>query len=93
MINEEINSERVAHNVVMESRKKMMITGVSSVENFDEQAVSLQTSMGALTIKGSELKVDKLNVATGELNVRGNIIGMVYSDSASRGGLLTRMFK
>lgn len=93
MINEEINGERAAHNVVMESRKKMMITGVSSVENFDEQAVSLQTSMGALTIKGSELKVDKLNVATGELNVRGNIIGMVYSDSASRGGLLTRLFK
>ena len=43
MINDEMNSERAAHNVVMESRKKMMITGVSSVENFDDQAVSLQT--------------------------------------------------
>ena len=33
---EEKSFERPNHNIVMESRSKMMITGVRHVENFDE---------------------------------------------------------
>lgn len=90
--NEKLN-DKSNHNVIMENRKRIMITGVRSVENFDDTAVCLQTCMGQLTIKGSELKVDKLNVGSGELNVQGNVIGMVYSDSTAKGGIISRLFK
>lgn len=90
---EDKRNERINHNVIMESRSKMMITGVTAVENFDEQSVCLETAMGLLTIKGSELKVDKLNVDTGELNVRGNILGLVYSDNTAKSGIFSRLFR
>lgn len=93
MENSEKMNDRASHNVIMEGRRRMMITGVKSVENFDDTAVCLQTCMGQLTVKGSELKVDKLNVDSGELNIQGNVIGMVYSDSAAKGGFLSRLFK
>lgn len=93
MISEERLNEKMKHNIIMESRSRMMITGVTAVNNFDEQSVSLDTSMGELMIKGSELKVDKLNVESGELNVKGSILGLVYSDNHQRGGFLSRIFK
>ncbi|MGN0557598.1 MAG: sporulation protein YabP [Acutalibacteraceae bacterium] len=93
MISEERLNEKMKHNIIMESRSRMMITGVTAVNNFDEQSVSLDTSMGELVIKGSELKVDKLNVESGELNVKGSILGLVYSDNHQRGGFLSRIFK
>lgn len=90
---EEKNFERPNHNIVMESRSKMMITGVRHVENFDENSVVLDTNMGMLSIKGNSLKVDKLNVDSGELNIHGTVVGLVYSDETKNGGLLSRLFK
>ncbi len=82
------------HNLILENRKSLLLSGVSDVDSFDEQTVIAYTDMGSLTIKGSDLKVNKLNTESGELNIEGNISSMSYSDETkSTGNFFSKIFK
>ena len=83
-------------SVVLENRKKAVITGVREVEGFTETEVSLYTDMGQLTVKGRELRVSQVNTDTGELIMTGDLItSMVYSDKPRRtpDNFITRLFR
>ena len=41
------------HNVIMEGRSKVSISGVTDVDCFDENTILIYTIMGELTIKGN----------------------------------------
>ena len=83
------------HNVIMEDRKIVTVSGVADIDSFDEQTVILYTDMGELTIKGYNLHINKLNVDTGELSVEGEIYSLVYVDEqpSKGGGFLSKLFK
>ena len=83
------------HNVIMENRGKLTVSGVEDVESFNEESVVLSTIQGMLTIDGSGLHINKLNVQTGELTVEGEISGLVYhNDGYSKNtGFFSRIFK
>lgn len=83
-----------SHNLIMEDRKSLSITGVEEVESFDEQRIILQTSMGTLILRGNDLHIDKLSLETGELSVTGTIIELGYEETVSGGGSFwSRLFK
>ena len=44
-----------SHSVNLVERKNMIITGVKKIENFDSEEFLLETSMGYLVIKGTDL--------------------------------------
>ena len=91
---DEKRTVKLPHNVIMEDRKSLMVSGVSDVDSFDEQTVIVYTDMGELTVKGSNLHISKLNTETGELNMTGNIQGMAYADEHERStGFFGRLFK
>ena len=50
------------HNVIMENREKVVITGIIDIHSFDDEVVLVETELGILTIKGIDLKMNKLNV-------------------------------
>ena len=90
----EVKAIKQPHNLLMESRKKLMITGVKSVESFNEQTVILVTEMGEMTVKGSGLHVGRLNVDSGEIDINGNICAIIYNDDTKKeSGFLGRIFK
>ena len=86
-----------SHRVLLDNRKKGNSTGVVDVISFDLKEILLETSMGMLTIKGQDLKVTRLSVEKGELDLAGQIDSMAYSEVNSYAGktesFLTRMFK
>ena len=85
---------KMPHNIVMEGRKKLMITGVTEVDSFDPSTIALFTEMGELTIKGKELHISQLSVDSGEVNVSGQIIALVYNDDTARNtGFFSKLFK
>ncbi len=91
---EEKKGVKMPHNLILEDRKSLMVTGVSDVDSFDEQTVVIYTDMGELTLKGSGLHIERLNLETGELHVSGNIFALVYSEERERpGGFFGRLFK
>lgn len=51
----------------LENRKKLTLSGVIEVISFDEQKIDLTTNLGNLTIKGEELKMNKLDVQNGDV--------------------------
>ena len=67
-------------NIIMENREKVSVTGVIDIHSFDDELVIAQTDLGILTIKGDDLKMNKLNLENNELIIEGKIIAVAYSD-------------
>lgn len=89
--------EEKSHKILLDSRKKGSMTGIIDVISFDLREVLLETSMGMLTIKGQDLKVTRLSVEQGEVDLQGQIDSMTYSDTADYAkkteGFIARMFR
>ena len=83
------------HNVIMENREKVIITGIVDIHSFDDELVLAETDMGILTIKGKDLKMNKLNLDNTELVVEGQIGMLQYNDvdTLKKGGMFNKIFK
>lgn len=82
------------HNIHIDNRARMSITGVSDVESFHEQEIILETETGNLRIEGEGLHLTKLNLDDGQVVVEGLIIALEYEAPApERQGLFSRMFR
>lgn len=89
-------SSNIMQNIVLENREKLSITGVLDVLSFDDQIIIVETDLGLLTIKGENLKINKLSIDTEEVIVEGEIYNLGYSekDLEKKGnGFLTKIFK
>lgn len=83
------------HNMILENRKSLSISGITDVDSFDEKAICLYTQLGELTIQGKELHIDSMSVETGDMTVTGDIWAIIYGDKDRRGPLsaLGRLFR
>ena len=77
------SSER-QHNIILEDRKKLVLSGVLEVESFEEEAVELKTSKGDLTIRGDNLKMESFISETGDLIINGNIYAFIYLNDSTK---------
>ena len=90
------NNINVMQHVVLENRERLNVTGINDILSFDDQVVILSTDLGMLTIKGSELKINKLNIDESEVKIEGNISSISYSqDSPERKSesIFSKIFK
>ncbi len=84
----------LTHNITINERKNIMITGVKKIDSFDEQEFLLETTMGTLIIKGKELEIIKLDTYQGSVSIKGVIISMTYQDiSKTEEGFFNKLFK
>lgn len=87
----------IIQNLILENRGKLSISGVVDVLSFDDQVVIVETDLGLLTIKGENLRINKLNIDTSETIVEGDISSMAYSESKSidksKGSLISKIFR
>lgn len=83
------------HNVIMEGRRKLSVSGVEDVDSFDEHEVSLYTNMGAMDIKGRDIHMNKLNLDSEEIVLEGEFDSIIYvepgSESAKK-GFISKIF-
>ena len=85
----------VLQNLILENREKLNVSGVNDVLSFDDQVVIMETELGLLTVKGENLKINKLNIDTTEIIVEGTINNLTYSEHQvkSEGGIFGKIFK
>lgn len=86
----------IIQNLVLENREKLSISGVLDVLSFDDQVVIVETELGLLTIKGENLRINKLSLDTSEVIVEGEIYNLAYSENdieKKTGGFLNKIFK
>ena len=70
---------KVPHNLILEDKSKLSISGVSDVDTFDEAKIILFTEEDTIEIEGYDLHIQKLNVDDGELIIEGEIVSILYS--------------
>ncbi len=80
------------HTLMLDNRKKLVITGAEDVNGFNEDAVSVKTTDGTLIIKGSGLHIDKLNLDSGDLSIEGRVDAMQYIGNGSK-SKLSKLFR
>ena len=94
---EDIKKVNSFQNIILENREKLNITGILDVFSFDDQIIIIETELGLLTIKGENLKINKLSIDTSDFTVDGNISSLIYSDSEIKGkkskNILSKIFK
>ena len=96
MEEKKVTKKDMPHNLILENKSKLSISGVTDVDTFDDSKIVLYTEDDSLEIEGYDLHIQKLNVSDGELIIEGDILSILYSgkDYKSKGkGLLGRMFK
>lgn len=77
-------AENKIQNLVLENRHKLSVSGVMDILSFDDQIVIIDTNMGMLTVKGIDLRINKLSIDTNDIIVEGTINSLVYSDKADK---------
>ncbi len=85
------------HNLILENRAKLSVSGIEEVESFNEEEIILRTlEHGILVIKGEGLHINKLSVDAGDVNITGDFSNLDYIDQSlkSKGpGLLSRLLR
>ena len=89
-------TNNIIQNLVLENRGKLSISGVLDVLSFDDQIVIIETELGLLTVKGEDLRINKLSIDTSEVVVEWDICNMAYSEKEmdkKSGSFLGKIFK
>lgn len=82
-----------AHSLHLENRNGLKLTGVTDVDFFDEETVTAYTDYGLITVSGSGLHVEELNLESGLLEVTGEVTALVYSSKTNKEkGIFKRLF-
>ena len=83
--------EPMGHDLTLRNRQRLTMTGVTEVLSFDEAAVILRTALGRLSVHGEELQLKTLSVDQGQVEVQGQISGLLYEEEGKTGGFFRRL--
>ncbi len=85
--------ENAMHDMIIENRKKITLTGICDVGSFDDTTVTATSNCGEISIRGSLLKISCLSVETGDMVVEGQIDAVIYSEAKVSGGFFSKVFR
>ena len=69
------------HIVNIVKRNSINISGVKKIENFNDNEFLLETIMGYMNIKGSELEIIKLDTYQGDVSIKGKVDSLNYLEN------------
>ncbi len=90
------DSNVISHSVKILERNNIFISGTKKVNNFNENEFSIQSVMGNITIKGSNLELIKLDTNDGNICIKGKINSVTYLEGINgekENGFFTKLFK
>lgn len=84
------------HNITMNDRKNIMMSGVKKIDSFDNEEFLMDTSLGYLVMKGEELEIIKLDTYQGNVSIKGKINSLTYMDAKQEkkeDGVFSKLFR
>ena len=76
---------QLPHKLTLDSREKLIVTGVTEVLSFDEGSVVMKTHLGTLTVLGENLVLKTLSAEGGNLAVSGHVSAVQYEEARPAG--------
>ena len=93
MERKETQSTTLPHQLILQDRNRLDLTGVSDVDSFDDTAVIVFTSLGELSVRGRGLQVRRLDVEGGNLSLEGQIDTLSYSNAVRQSGFFGKLLR
>ncbi|MBQ3021565.1 MAG: sporulation protein YabP [Bacilli bacterium] len=90
------DSNVISHSVKILERNNIFVSGTKKVHNFNENEFLINTVMGNVNIKGSNLELIKLDTNDGNICIKGKINSVVYLDNNDKeheNGFFGKLFK
>lgn len=88
-----MQNENLPHNIIIESRKNLRMSGVKDIDSFTENKIILNTVMGELVIKGEDLHVISLDAENGDFIMTGGINSLTYTRNSILDGPVKKLFR
>lgn len=85
-------SNDTQHSLSLVNRESLTITGVTDVDEFNEQEILAICDTDELRIKGELLHIEELSIESGSLVISGKITSLAYSEKLSGSSLIKRLF-
>ena len=85
----------VSHQLQINERKQIMLTGIKKINSFDNEEFLMESVMGMILLKGSELEIVKLDTHEGNVSIKGKIDSFTYMDDNKKReeSFLAKLFK
>ncbi len=84
------------HEFKVTDRNRIYMTGIKKINSFDDEEFLLESNLGLLHLKGTDLEMIKLDTNDGNVSIKGKINSVSYIDEKSLNkeeGLLSKLFK
>lgn len=72
------------HQVAINNRQELILTGVVSVESFDEVCIMMETTCGAMVLEGESLHITELDLAEGKVHITGKVVNLLYKPQGGK---------
>ncbi len=85
-----------SHELKLIDRREISLTGIKKITSFDAEEFLLESNMGIILIKGSNLEIMKLDTHDGNVKIKGKINGFNYLDNKEKSkeeSILSKLFK
>lgn len=79
--------------IVLDNRKKLVISGVEKALSSNETCVILVVSGSKIFITGHNLHIEKLDVESGVVEMEGEFDALKYGNQTQKGNMFKRIFK
>jgi len=81
------------HNLSLAKRTELGLTGVKKIKSTESHTVIAFLENGGITISGSNLSVEQLDLKAGTLNIKGTVNSIKYTNSVSKNWSFRNIFK
>ena len=85
-----------SHELKLIDRREISLTGIKKITSFDSEEFLLESNMGPILIKGTNLEIMKLDTHDGNVKIKGKINGFNYLDTKDKNkeeSLISKLFK
>ncbi|MBE6713229.1 MAG: sporulation protein YabP [Ruminococcaceae bacterium] len=65
-------------SVLLENKSRLSLTGILEIKSFQETAAEFDTCQGPLQITGENIHMERLDLDTGEVELKGVFISLYY---------------
>ena len=84
------------HELKINERREIYLTGIKKIDSFDNEEFLMESNMGIILLKGSNLEIIKLDTHDGNVKIKGKIVSFTYLDGEGKQmheGFFTKLFK
>lgn len=78
--------EKREHSITLLGRQTLSLEGVQHVDNFDDDTIVLSTTMGILTVRGHNLRIQTLDLDQGHFVAVGEFDALQYGKKKGQRG-------